>query len=229
MPREFEGKQLEERERESVFDELTTELESVKETKCYTIEVVEHEKPRKMKFNAVTRIKRTNQHTTPFHGSFRSFNIAAIVLSFFGNRREVCRMLQLLNHTGRAYIIQQNGLPGFLEPEEIMYELRKLMSLGKLDDMLRPYSINDSEAFMRTMSGLDDRTAREAFLKQTYPILYIDLLKAQSRQEDLKEFCKRLRDNHELFTFYIQHYLLAWFESLRRGGRLTKGITAHFK
>ena len=68
-----------------------------------------------MKFHAVTRIKQTNQRVTPFHGSFRSFNIAAIVLSYFGTRREVCRMLQMLNHTGRAYIIHQNGLSGFLE------------------------------------------------------------------------------------------------------------------
>ena len=104
------------------------------------------------------------------------------------------------------------------------------MSLGKLDDMLRPFLINDSEAFMRKLSDLNDNTAKEAFLKQTYPILYIELLKAkQSRQEDLKEFCKGLRENHELFTFYIVHYLEPWFESLRRVGRLKKGTTAHFK
>ena len=91
------------------------------------------------------------------------------------------------------------------------------MSLGKLDDMLRSYKIRDSEAFMRKLNGLDDNTAREAFLKQKYPILYINLLKAnQSRQEDLKEFCKGLRENHELFTYYIEHYLLPWFESLRQ-------------
>ena len=121
MPREFEGEilkekqKIEEREREAVFDQLIAELEKVKETECYTIEVVEHEKQRKMKFHAVTRIRRENQRVTPFHGSFRSFNITAIVLSFFGTRIEVCSMLQMLNHTGRAYIIHQNGLPGFLE------------------------------------------------------------------------------------------------------------------
>ena len=123
-----------------------------------------------MKFHAVTRIKQTNQRVTPFHDSFGSFNIAAIVLSFFGARREVCRMLQMLNHTGRAYIIHQNGLPGFLEvlpSEGIVQELRKWMSLDKLEDMLRPYKINDSEELMRRLSGLDDNTAREAFLKQT--------------------------------------------------------------
>ena len=134
MPREFEGEILEkeqtieEREREAVFDELIAELEKVKESECYTIEVVEHEKQRRMKFYAVTRIKQTNQRVTPFHDSFGSFNIAAIVLSFFGARREVCRMLQMLNHTGRAYIIHQNGLPGFLElypTEGIMQELCK--------------------------------------------------------------------------------------------------------
>merc|ERR1712151_235435 len=37
------------------------------------------------------------------------------------------------------------------------------------------------------------------------------------------DFCEGLRDDYRHYTFYIQHYLLPWFESLRRDQRLEKG------
>ena len=70
---------------------------------------------------------------------------------------------------------------------------------------------------------------REAFLSKIYPILYIKFLEAMQRNDDLSEFCKGLRDDYKHYTFYIVHYLVPWFESLRRQNRITEGNTAHFK
>ena len=66
-------------------------------------------------------------------------------------------------------------------------------------------------------------------MKKNHPILFIEFLKASKKYDQLMEFCKGLRNDYKLYTFYIQHYLLPWFESMRRDGRLEKGITAHFK
>ena len=38
----------------------------------------------------------------------------AIILSYIDYRSQACQLLQKLNHTGRAYIISQDGLRGFL-------------------------------------------------------------------------------------------------------------------
>ena len=80
-----------------------------------------------------------------------------------------------------------------------------------------------------TLQAMENHEEREVYLKEHHPILFIETLKATGRDYELKEYCKGLRNNHKLYTFYIQHYLLPWFESLRRSGRLQKGKTAHFK
>ena len=38
----------------------------------------------------------------------------ALILGFFGFRHEVMRIMQLLSHGTRAYIVNASGLPAFL-------------------------------------------------------------------------------------------------------------------
>ena len=89
--------------------------------------------------------------------------------------------------------------------------------------------IADSEQFLMTLQAMENDEDREAYLKKHHAILFIEALKATERDDELYEFCKGFRDNYKLFTFHIQHYLLPWFESLRRDNRLKKGNTTHFK
>lgn len=73
---------------------------------------------------------------------------------------------------------------------------------------------NDSDAFLKTLSAMKDNQEVEAHVKQNHPILLIEFLKASKKDDRLSEFCKGLRDDYKLYTFYIQDYLLPWFESL---------------
>ena len=47
--------------------------------------------------------------------------VTAQVLSFLGYKAEVCQTLQVISHQGRAYILQQEGLPGFLRKDKMMW------------------------------------------------------------------------------------------------------------
>ena len=80
-----------------------------------------------------------------------------------------------------------------------------------------------SKAFLTTLKSIESSEDQETYLKENHPILFIEALTALGRKEELSDFCKGLRDNVELFTFYWLYYLEPWFESLRQEGRLTKG------
>ena len=49
----------------------------------------------------------------PFLG-FNSRNVSATVMSYYGDRDDVYRLLQRASHTTRAYLYNANGLKGFL-------------------------------------------------------------------------------------------------------------------
>ena len=90
------------------------------------------------------------------------------------------------------------------------------------------HGIEDPERFLMKLQVMENCADREAYLKENHTVLFIEALKATERDDELQEFYKGLRDNYEYYTFYIVLYLLPWFESLRRDGRLKKGKTAHF-
>ena len=43
-----------------------------------------------------------------------------MILSFLGYRKEVMPILQKLSHSTRAYIVNSDGLPGFLIPKVLI-------------------------------------------------------------------------------------------------------------
>ena len=69
-------------------------------------------------------IKDNFKHKNPFE-KLQSKIATAIILSFFGNRIRVCHLNQRLSHTSRAYIVQQEGLRGFVK----FAERQKRMSI----------------------------------------------------------------------------------------------------
>ena len=49
-----------------------------------------------------------------FKSVLPSHLINATILSYYGTRQDVCALLQVVSHQGRAYCESQNGLPGFV-------------------------------------------------------------------------------------------------------------------
>ena len=171
------------------------------------------------------------RHRAPFAKTVGGLHATAVMLSFYGARHEVCHLLQRLSHTTRAFVVEQKGIPGFVvyHPPTVLEWLKDMQIEDMLAANLNLHKINDSDAFVKTLAAMKDNQEVEAHVKKNHPILLIEFLKASKKDEQLMEFCKGLRDDYKLYTFYIQHYLLPWFESLRRGGRLKKGNNAHFK
>ena len=126
-------------------------------------------------------------------------------------------MLQLLSHASRAYIVEQEGLPGFLvhKPSPLTWFIQ-LKAEGDLQEKVIAHKIENPEIFLQTLEFMENNEEREVYLKEHHPILFIEALKATERDDELKKFCKGLRNDYEHYTFYVEHYLLPWFESLRK-------------
>ena len=169
----------------------------------------------------LTSIRGGEGSMNPFLHRMGGFMATGIMLSFLGTRREVCQILQKLCHASRAYIVEQESLPGFLvhKPSPLTWFIH-LKNIGSLEEKLTAHEIENPETFLKTLEAMENNEEREVYLKEHHPILFIETLKETERDDQLKEFCKGLRDNYELFTFHIVYYLLPWFESLRRDNRL---------
>ena len=55
-----------------------------------------------------------------------------IVLGFFGYQHQVMKLMQCLSHGTRAYIVNAEGLPGFVLEFDIIRFLRKADEAGQL-------------------------------------------------------------------------------------------------
>ena len=128
----------------------------------------------------VNPIRDSLRYHTPFIGTLGGLNASAIILSFFGMRHEVCWMLQKLNHTSRAYILEQQGLPGFVQyfPPTVLEWLKDLKADGKLSEKLP--KIEYLDIFLSTVSDLKGYK-RDSYLKQFYPKLCVQFLQASGK------------------------------------------------
>ena len=55
-----------------------------------------------------------------------------IILGFFGYQHQVMRLMQCLSHGTRAYIVNADGLPGFVLEFDIIRFLREADEAGQL-------------------------------------------------------------------------------------------------
>ena len=99
------------------------------------------------------------------------------------------------------------------------------MKKSQFQEICTAHKLGNPETLLMTLKVMENNEERETYLKKHHPILFIEILMKTQR----KDCFRGLRDNYKLFTFYFLYYLRPWFESLRRGGRLKKGNTAHFK
>ena len=88
-------------------------------------------------------------------------------------------MLQKLNHTSRAYILQQQGLPGFVHyfPPTVLEWMKEQKADGKLSEKLP--KIEHLDIFLSMLSGLKDK--QDSYLRQFYPKLCEQFLQASGK------------------------------------------------
>ena len=99
----------------------------------------------------------------PFKNRIGGFHATALMLSFLGTRREVCQILQKLCHASRAYIVEQESLPGFLvHKPSLFFHLKNIESL---EEKLTAHKIGNPETFLKTLEVMENNEARDAYLK----------------------------------------------------------------
>ena len=66
------------------------------------------------KWDIKVPIKQNMRHGQAFNPVIQSNHATALILSYVDFKDEVCSLLQSINHQSRAFIVNSNGLPGFL-------------------------------------------------------------------------------------------------------------------
>ena len=69
-------------------------------------EVTTASKNKRSNWHILVPLREKHRHSQPFSKKLPSRNIIAIMLSYVGTKPKVCRLLQLINHSSRAYIVQ---------------------------------------------------------------------------------------------------------------------------
>ena len=97
----------------------------------------------------LTSIRGGEGSMNPFLHRMGGFHATAQMLSFLGTRRKVCQILQKLCHASRAYIVEQESLPGFLvhRPSSLVWFIH-LKNIGSLEEKLPPHKIGTPETFL---------------------------------------------------------------------------------
>ena len=65
-----------------------------------------------------------------------------MILSFYGYHHQMMRLMQHLSHGTRAYIVNANGLPGFVLKYDIIRHLKQADKDGQLENF-RKYQVID--------------------------------------------------------------------------------------
>ena len=170
------------------------------------------------------------QSSLPFH-LLKSRLSTAIVLSFFSTKKKVIKLSIILSKASRAYIISQDGLPGFLlnHHNNIM---SWLYELSKTVDELR-YSISYSleayevENLFDTVASHKIETEKEIALMYANPSVYVGFLKALNRTDQLNELCDGTV-KCENFTWHVYMNLIPEINKLRAEKQLNKGKLTDF-
>ena len=71
------------------------------------------------------------RHRQPFSPKLPSNYVNAVVLSFADRKAKVARLLQVINHGGRTFFVQQEGLKGFLVVGNAEFDMKNLSTTAK--------------------------------------------------------------------------------------------------
>ena len=81
-------------------------------------------------------IKDVYSKVIPF-GKLQARLPVAVIFSFYAYRNKVCRLMQILSHSTRAYFTKANRLRGFLIDPSIDRILRDAQTEGKLEEVTK--------------------------------------------------------------------------------------------
>ena len=143
--------------------------------------------------------------------NLRSRLAIGVVLGFVGWRHEVIPILQTLSHSTRAYIINANGLTGFLLSMNLIRFLQEADQDGKLESA-KKYQVID---FQKIIEGWDNDEQQKTYLSRNYPSLYRYVITELGTEQSLTRYetcCQSLENDHKKFSLYLHGYFLPWIE-----------------
>ena len=127
------------------------------------------------------KVDKSLKHSLPFPG-LKSLLSSAIVLSFLNKKKKVIALINVLSRGGRAYILSQGGLNGFLTPRydtlsSLLFSELSLTEQVEIDiDIVDDWRLNDSQGMKELADGLSNQEGIESkmsFLKEQYPKVYL--------------------------------------------------------
>ena len=138
---------------------------------------------------------------------------SATVFSFYGQKHEVCWLLQKLSHRTRAYIVNSNGLQGFVHEFTLPSFLDSLQT--RLDS-ISCHQIIKVNSVKKELKRFSSSNEKECFLMEHYPAVFILSFVHLKRSQELlqySEYCRALQtgDPGE-YSLYIHGFLLPWLE-----------------
>ena len=133
------------------------------------------------------RVDPSLTHSLPIP-PIESRHASAILLSYFGRRKEVIKFLLTFHKAGRSFIITTNGLPGFLltkhnNSNSFLYEL-KLSESFQIEAiaMMRGTIMFEEFKMKLDLAGSTDNI--EKLLKIAYPPIYEAMLNSGLEEDE---------------------------------------------
>ena len=80
-----------------------------------------------------------------------------------------------MSHSTRAYIVNANGLPGFLNSFDVMKHLKEADEAGRLD-LAKKRQFIDFDIIEKKLKSRSGQGKKMTFLSEEYPSLYLHIL-----------------------------------------------------
>ena len=131
-----------------------------------------------------------------------------------------------MSHKSRAFIITQDGLPGFVEAFDFCGWLSEIEASDTVHEFSRSQVI-DVPGLIRELQQEKSKIERKRMMYACYPGLYVEGLIMTDRFDEIdafKEDCKKSKDGNYLeYSTYVHGYLIPFFEYMREMGILKQG------
>ena len=99
----------------------------------------------------------------------------ANILSYSGYQHQVMPLMQNISHTTRVYVINANGLPGFVQTFDIAKHLKAADEAGQLK-RARMYQLINMDTVKEKLDAIATRLLKMDLLSREYPSLFVFIL-----------------------------------------------------
>ena len=136
----------------------------------------------------IVPIKQELSKVLPFDG-LQSRNVHAMVLTYLGFKEDVFVVMQKTNHKSRAYIMNAEGLKGFLISglKLILNTLINSQYTAEIDKVAK-WQVCDLPVILGQLVEMPTIEERMEFLRKRYPCLYMYVLRKMGRHVDVRIF-----------------------------------------